>query len=310
MSSLKGRDILTLKNYSQDDIYQLLSKAIELKKQQKNRLPHRYLEGKTMAMVFHKPSSRTRVSFEVAASHLGIHPIFLKDEEIQLGKREPIKDIGRVLSGYADAIVIRTYKQEDVEKLAEFASIPVINALTDEYHPMQALADLMTILEVKNRLTGLKLAYIGDGNNVAHSLLIVAGKLGISMTVACPKGYEPNSEIVEFAVSSIRNVRQKIMVTNDPFEAARGADIIYTDVWASMGQESEREKRVKLFRPYQVNSELMDAAKPTAIFMHCLPAHRGEEVTDEVIESKQSVVFLQSENRLHTAKAALVSLIW
>ncbi len=309
MASLKGRNILSLKKYNQDEIYQLLAKAMELKRQQKNRQPHRHLEGKTVAMIFSKPSSRTRISFEVAAAHLGIHPIFLKPDEIQLGTREPIKDIGRVLSGYADAVVIRTFKHSDVEELAEHAKVPVINALTDDYHPMQSLADLMTILELKDRLAGLKIAYIGDGNNVAHSLLVVAGKLGINMAVGCPKGYEPDMSVVHFAHSSIRNINQKITITNDPIKTAKDADVIYTDVWASMGQEGEREERLKIFRPYQVNRDLMDAAKPTAIFMHCLPAHRGEEVTDEVIESKQSVVFQQSENRLHTAKAALVSLI-
>ena len=309
MASLKGRNILSLKKYNQDEIYQLLAKAIELKRQQRNRQSHRYLEGRTIAMIFSKPSSRTRMSFEVAASHLGAHPIFLKPDEIQLGTREPIKDIGRVLSGYADMIVIRTFKHSDVEELAEHASVPVINALTDDYHPMQSLADLMTILELKNRLAGLKIAYIGDGNNVVHSLLVVAGKLGLNMAVGCPKGYEPDINVVHFAHSSIRNINQKITITSDPIKAAKDADVIYTDVWTSMGQEGEHEERLKAFRPYQVNRELMDVAKPTAIFMHCLPAHRGEEVTDEVIESNQSVVFQQSENRLHTAKAALVSLI-
>ncbi|MDP2211413.1 MAG: ornithine carbamoyltransferase [Candidatus Aquicultor sp.] len=309
MASLKGRNILSLKNYSQDEIYGLLAKAMELKRQLKSGLPHRYLESKTIAMIFHKPSSRTRVSFEVATSHLGVHPIFMRDEEIQLGVREPIGDMGRVLEGYVDAVVIRTFAQSDVEELAAKTEIPVINALTDAYHPMQSLADLMTILELKDRLTGLKLAYIGDGNNVAHSLLVVAGKLGINMTIACPKGYEPDAEVVDFARAQIRNLNHKITVTDDPFEAADDADVIYTDVWASMGQEAEREERIKTFRPYQVNSEIMAEAKPTAIFMHCLPAHRGEEVTDEVIESAQSVVFQQSENRLHTAKAALVSII-
>lgn len=309
MASLKGRNILSLKNYRQDEIYQLLAKAMELKRQLRNGLPHRYLEGKTVAMMFHKPSSRTRVSFEVAVSHLGMHPIFLKKDEIQLGVREPIRDIGRVLNGYVDAVVIRTFAQSDIEELAEYSDVPVINALTDEYHPMQSLADLMTILEKKDRLAGLKLAYVGDGNNVAHSLIIAGGKVGMSVAVACPEGYEPNSEVVESTRSSIRNLKQKIIITNDPMEAVKDADVVYTDVWASMGQEGEREERLKIFRSYQVNSELMDAAKASAIFMHCLPAHRGEEVTDEVIESKQSVVFQQSENRLHTAKAALVSLV-
>ncbi|MHB8841202.1 MAG: ornithine carbamoyltransferase [Candidatus Aquicultor sp.] len=309
MASLTGRNILSLKNYSQDEIYQLLAKAMELKRLQKRNEPYRILEGKTIAMIFHKPSSRTRISFETAASHLGAHPIFLRDDEVKLGEREPIKDMGRVLSGYVDAAVIRTFKQSDVEELAQYSTMPVINALTDDYHPMQSLADLMTILESKDRLAGLKLAYIGDGNNVANSLMIVAGKLGINMAVGCPKGYEPDPEVVQFATGSIRNMNHAITVTNDPLEAAKDADVIYTDVWTSMGQEAEREERLKIFKSYQVNSELMGAAKPSAIFLHCLPAHRGEEVTDEVIESKQSLVFEQAENRLHTAKAALALLV-
>lgn len=309
MSNLKGRNILSLRKYSCDEIYQLVTQAIDLKSKHKNKVPHRTLEGKTIAMLFDKPSSRTRISFETACSHLGAHPIFLRPDEVQVGKREPIKDVGRVLSGYVDAVVVRTFEHKNVEELAQYSSVPVINALTDEHHPMQALADYMTILEAKGRIAGVKVAYIGDGNNVANSLLIAGAKLGADVALASPKGYEITADMLKYAKANLKNGEQKITVTNDAFEAVAGADVVYTDVWASMGQEDEHTERLRIFADYQVNSELMNAAKPAAVFMHCLPAHRGEEVTDEVVESSQSVIFQQSENRLHTAKAALVALI-
>jgi ornithine carbamoyltransferase len=329
MLDLYGRDILSLKKYSGDEIYKLVANAIEMKRNLKSTkrgkssigaarmrgvassdsITIKPLEGKTIAMLFDKPSSRTRISFETASAHLGIHPIFLRPDEVQVGKREPIKDVGRVLSGYVDAIVIRTFEHSLVEELAEFAAVPVINALTDEHHPMQALADAMTIFEHKERLTGIKLAYVGDGNNVAHSLLIAGAKLGMDVSIGCPKGYEPNSDITEFAQDNAKNGKNGIVITNDPFEAVTDADVVYTDVWASMGQEAEAQDRAGIFAPYQVNNELMARAKETALFMHCLPAHRGEEVTDEIVESKQSVVFEQAENRMHTAKAVLAALI-
>ncbi|HEY3374194.1 MAG TPA: ornithine carbamoyltransferase [Candidatus Aquicultor sp.] len=309
MTTLTGRHILSLKKYSPDELNNLLGTAVDLKSKIKNNVPHKMLEGKTVAMLFDKPSSRTRISFETACAHTGAHPIFLRPDEVQVGKREPIQDVGRVLSGYVDAIVIRTFEHKNVEQLAEFSSVPVINALTDEHHPMQALADYMTVLEVKARLNDIKLAYVGDGNNVANSLLIVGAKLGVSIAVASPEGYEPSERIIARAKLDTQHGGQRITVTNDPYEAVKDADVIYTDVWASMGQEEEYIQRLNIFKDYQVNSALMAAAKPAAVFMHCLPAHRGEEVTDEVVESAQSVVFQQAENRLHTAKAALVSLI-
>jgi ornithine carbamoyltransferase len=214
-----------------------------------------------------------------------------------------------VLSGYVDAIVVRTFGHDLVEELAEYAGVPVINALTDDHHPMQALADMMTIFERKERLSGIKLAYVGDGNNVANSLMIAGSKLGLDIAIACPPGYEPSQDIVDFARKTAKNGEKGVVVTYDPIEAVREADAIYTDVWTSMGQEAETQKRLKDFANYQVNAELMSNAKPSALFMHCLPAHRGEEVTDEVMESKQSVVFEQSENRMHTAKSALAALI-
>jgi ornithine carbamoyltransferase len=309
MLDLYGRDILSLKKYTGDEIYELIANAVEMKKKLRNGISDRMLQGKTMAMLFDKPSSRTRISFETAAAHLGIHPIFMRSEEIQVGKREPIKDVGRVLSGYVDAIVVRTFGHHLVEELAEFATVPVINALTDDHHPMQALADAMTIFEHKKRMSGIKLAYIGDGNNVAHSLLIAGCKLGMDVAIACPPGYEPKREIIEFARASAKNGEKSVTITQDPLEAVAGADAVYTDVWASMGQESETQERLRIFAPYQVNNKLMGEAKPSALFMHCLPAHRGEEVTDEVVESGQSVIFEQSENRMHTAKAVLAALI-
>jgi ornithine carbamoyltransferase len=320
MLDLYGRDVLSLRKYSSDEIYRLIANAVEMKRKSSTGIDsgstglggtigRKPLEGKSIAMLFDKPSSRTRISFETAAAQLGIHPIFLKSDEVQVGKREPIKDVGRVLSGYVDAIVVRTFGHDLVEELAEYASVPVINALTDDHHPMQALADMMTIFERKERLSGIKLAYVGDGNNVANSLMIAGSKLGLDIAIACPTGYEPSQDIVEFARSIAKNGEKGVIITNDPVEAVSDSDAIYTDVWTSMGQEAETQKRLKEFAGYQVNAELMSNAKPSALFMHCLPAHRGEEVTDEVMESKQSVVFEQSENRMHTAKAVLAALI-
>jgi len=309
VASLKGRDLLTLGDLGPDEIYLILSKAMEFKRLQRMGVSHRYLEGKAVAMIFEKPSTRTRVSFEVALAHLGAHPIFLSAEDMQLGRGESIEDTGRVLSRYVDAIIIRTFAQGDVEKLAKDADVPVINALTDDFHPCQVLGDFMTILEKKDRLAGLKLAYVGDGNNVAHSLLMGSVKVGLNIFIASPKGYKPKKWIVDMALRNLRGLKPKVEMVNDPIKAVRNADIVYTDVWVSMGQEAERDKRLSAFQSYQVNKELLAYAKPDAIVMHCLPAHRGEEITAEVMDDPRCVVFDQAENRLHVQKALLISLI-
>ncbi|MDI6822212.1 MAG: ornithine carbamoyltransferase [Actinomycetota bacterium] len=309
MASLKGRDLLTLGDLGPDEIYLILSKAMEFKRLQRMGISHRYLEGKAVAMIFEKPSTRTRVSFEVALAHLGAHPIFLSAEDMQLGRGESIEDTGRVLSRYVDAIIIRTFAQRDVEKLAKDADVPVINALTDDFHPCQVLGDFMTILEKKDRLAGLKLAYVGDGNNVAHSLLMGSVKVGLNIFIASPKGYEPKKWIVDMALRNLRGLKPKVEMVNDPIKAVRNADIVYTDVWVSMGQEAERDERLSAFQSYQVNKELLAYAKPDAIVMHCLPAHRGEEITAKVMDDPRCVVFDQAENRLHVQKALLISLI-
>lgn len=309
LRSLKGKSLLTINDLSPDEIYALLAKAMELKRLLRSDANHAYLEGKTAALIFNKPSTRTRVSFEAGLNHLGAGATYLNAEDLQLGRGETIEDTGKVLSRYVDVIIIRTYKHEDVEKLAAAASVPVINGLTDEHHPCQILADLMTILEKKDRLSGLKLAYLGDGNNVANSLIQGAAKVGMSIYVASPIGYEADLKVVETARSQVKNPRCRIVVTNDMSEALEDADIIYTDVWASMGQEAEHDQRLEAFRPYQVNLQSLHNAKGNAIVMHCLPAHRGEEITDEIIDSPQCVVFDQAENRLHTQKALLCHLL-
>ncbi len=302
------RNLLTLKNYSQDEIYRLLSKALECKRKRARGAIEDDLRGKTVALIFNKPSTRTRVSFEAAISHLGGDSIYLTSSDLQLGRGETIEDTGKVLSRYCEAIVIRTFSHADVEALAEASSVPVINALTNDHHPCQALADLMTILEKKDRLASVDVAYIGDGNNVCNSLMIAAAKVGINLTVATPKGYEPDKQLVEEARSLITGVNG-LSVTNDPKKAAKGADVIYTDVWTSMGQEEETKKRQKDFRGFQVDEKLLSLADKEAIVMHCLPAHRGEEISAGVIDGPSSVVFDQAENRLHVQKALIKYLI-
>ncbi|HQD78338.1 MAG TPA: ornithine carbamoyltransferase [Bacillota bacterium] len=299
LGSLKGRDFLSLKDYSKEEIYGLLKFAAELRKDNK-----KYLKGKVLGMIFAKNSTRTRISFEVGMLELGGHAIFLSDRDIQLARGETIADTARVLSRYLDGIMIRTFSQGDVEELAKWATIPVINGLTDYDHPCQALADLLTIKDSFGTLSG-KLAYIGDGNNMATALIFACAKVGMEIAVASPEGFQPDNEIVEYA----KKIGGKVLVTADPAEAARGANVLYTDVWTSMGQEEEMEKRRKAFVGYQVNEKLMELADPKAIFLHCLPAHRGEEVTDQVIEGHQSRVFDQAENRLHAQKAVLAALL-
>ena len=301
------RDLLSLINYGQDEIYRLLAAAIELKRRGRDAVEKQVLAGKNIALIFNKPSTRTRISFEAAVAHLGGHAIYLTQNELQLGRGETIEDTGRVLSRYVDAIVIRTYDHGDIERLASAAAVPVINALTDAHHPCQALADLMTILEKKERLRGVKLAYIGDGNNVCHSLLIGSAKMGLDFAAACPPGYKPNDEIVKAA--RVDEAGVNISIVDDPEEAARGADVLYTDVWTSMGQEGEADERHEAFAGFQINETLLEKAKPDAIVMHCLPAHRGEEISADVLDGPQSVVFDQAENRLHVQKALLMWLV-
>ncbi|NPV30161.1 MAG: ornithine carbamoyltransferase [Firmicutes bacterium] len=306
---LKGRDFLTITDFSSEEIRLFLDAAHELKKELKGGIPHPVLKGKALGMIFHKPSTRTRVSFEVGMYQLGGYPLFLSAQELQLRRGESIGDTARTLSRYLDGIMIRTFAQADVEELARYASIPVINGLTDLVHPTQALADIMTVEEHKGRLQGLKLAFIGDGNNVAHSLLQICAKVGINMVVACPPGYEPNPEIVAGALADAAETGAALEIMEDPVAAVRGADVVYTDIWASMGQEAEQEERKKVFARYQVNSELLRHAAPDVIVLHCLPAHRGEEITDEVMDGPHSVVFDEAENRLHMHKAIMALLM-
>jgi len=309
VGNLKGSDLLTLANYAPDDIYQLLAKGLELKRKRRMGLVEQPLEGRTVAMIFEKPSTRTRVSFESGVAQLGGSSIFLGGEDLQLARGETIEDTGAVLSRYVDAIVLRTFGQDRVEALAAAASVPVINALSDKYHPCQALADLLTVLELKDRLAGVRIAYVGDGNNVCNSLMIGSAKVGARIRVAAPKGFEPEASVVEIAESIVRSHNEGVLVTNDPAEAVEDADVVYTDVWVSMGQEDERKKRLAKFGPFRVDSNLMRRAKRDAIFMHCLPAHRGEEVTAEVIDGARSAVFDQAENRLHAQKALLAAVL-
>ncbi len=306
---LKGKDFLTLADYSKEEIEYLLHLALELKEKQQSGERYTPLSGKTLAMIFEKPSTRTRVSFEVGMVQLGGHALHLSSRDLQIGRGETIADTARVLSQYVDGIMIRTFEHEKVEELAHYATIPVINGLTDDDHPCQALADLLTIYEVKGKLQGLKLSYIGDGNNMAHALMLAAAKVGMDCAVASPKGYEPKQAIVNEAKQMASESGATIVVTNDPYEAIADADVVYTDVWASMGQEAEANERMHIFAPFQVNEALVQQAKQDFMFLHCLPAHRGEEVTEDVIDGKQSYIFQQAGNRLHAQKALLVSLL-
>ncbi|WP_425590272.1 ornithine carbamoyltransferase [Fictibacillus sp. B-59209] len=305
-TSLKGKDLLTLADWKADEIQQILHYALQLKKE--NQLKH-LLGGKTLGMIFEKSSTRTRVSFEVGMLQLGGHALHLSSRDIQMGRGESIADTAKVLSRYLDGIMIRTFNHEIVEELALHADIPVINGLTDDYHPCQVLADLMTILEYKSAFAGKKLTYIGDGNNMAHSLMIGSAKVGLDCTIVTPKNYKPKAEIVSKAQEIAKESGAKILVTNDLKEGIQHADIVYTDVWASMGWEDETNERLEAFKDYQVNSESLSGANPDYIFMHCLPAHRGEEVTGEIIDGTHSVVFEEAENRLHVQKALLASVM-
>jgi ornithine carbamoyltransferase len=304
---MNATDFLSIKDFSPAEIDHLLELALRVK-----RDPAAYgtaLKSKALAMIFEKPSLRTRVTFDVGIHQLGGFSVYLSPAEINLGKRESVHDVAKNLERMVQGIMIRTFAHEIVECMAEYANVPVINGLTDYSHPCQALADYMTMLEVKGKLAGLKVAFIGDGNNVAHSLAFAGAQLGVDVWVATPSGYEPKPEAIQWAQERGARTGGSCSVTNNPAEAAGGADVIYTDVWASMGQETEAEKRQQVFLPYQVNAALFSRAKSDAIFLHCLPAHRGHEVTDEVIDSQRSVVFQQAENRLHAQKAVMLELM-
>ncbi len=301
------KDFLSIRDYSTVEIREILSQAFAIKAD-----PSKYsgsLKGRTLALIFEKPSLRTRVTFDVGIQQMGGFSVCLLPGEISLGKREAVRDVAKNLERMVQGIMIRTFGHEIVEQMAQHAGIPVINGLTDLSHPCQAMADYMTMLEVRHDLHGLKLAYVGDGNNGAHSLMCGAARLGIHIAVATPPGYAPNPEIQRWSVEHAVSTGAKIEVMNDPARAVARADVVYTDVWASMGQESETEKRKRIFLPYQVNEKLFATAKPDAIFMHCLPAHRGDEVTDGVLDSERSVVFQQAENRLHVQKSIMLTLM-
>jgi ornithine carbamoyltransferase len=307
---LKGKDFLSLSDFHTDEILYLLEEAKELKSLQKQGKPHPYLSGKVLGMIFEKSSTRTRVSFEVGMLQLGGHAIFLSSKDIQLGRGESISDTAKVLSRYIDCMMIRTFSHDSVKELAEHATVPVINGLTDLHHPTQVMADLLTIQEHKGKLAGLKMCYLGDGNNnMAHSLMEGAAKVGMHISIASPPGYLPDGNITEKAIETGKLTGSKILITHNPVEAIKDADIVVTDVWTSMGQEAETEKRLRDLEEYQVNSELCQHAKKDYIFLHCLPAHRGEEVTAEIIDGPHSVVFDEAENRLHAQKAILKLLL-
>lgn len=300
------KDLLKLLDLSGEEITKILNLADQMKYNQKHGLNHRYLEGKTLAMIFEKNSTRTRVSFETGMFQLGGHALFLSGKESQIGRGEPVPDTARVLSRYCDGIMIRTFGQDTVEELAKYASIPVINGLTDFAHPCQVLADLMTIREHLSRLEGLKLTYIGDGNNMANSLIVGGLKCGMKVSVACPKGYGPDPEVLAFADTAEQG---RFVLTQEVLEAAEGADVLVTDVWASMGMESDAERRKIDFKGYQISDAVMKAAHPNAMVQHCLPAHRGEEITAEVFEAHAKEIFDEAENRLHAQKAVMAMLM-
>jgi len=309
IASYQGRDFISMNDLSGEEIIDVLELAAELKLRQKKGIPTPILKGKTLAMIFSKNSTRTRVSFEVGMVQLGGYPLFITASDSQISRGEPIADTARVLSRMVDGIMIRTYSHSEVEELARYADVPVINGLTDYEHPCQILADLLTIKEHKGQLQGLKVAWVGDGNNVCHSLMLGAAKVGMEVAVATPEGYEPDSKISYLTQKEASKWGTKVTLTHDPEEAVAGADVVVTDVWASMGQEDQALERIKIFKPFQVNNELVSLAKPDFLFLHCLPAHRGEEVTAEVIEGKHSVVFEEAENRLHAQKAILTLLL-
>jgi len=303
------KNFVSLTELSADEIWTVLNKAIELKAEWKAGGNKPILKGKILALVFQKPSLRTRVSFDVGMLHLGGHGLYLSPNEIGLGGRESVPDVARVLSGYVDGIMARTFSHDHIVQLAEYASVPVINGLSDFNHPCQAMGDFLTILEHKGSLDGVNLTYVGDGNNVARSLMFTAAKLGVDFTIATPEGYEIEPEYVALAQQYAAESGAALKFLHDPVEAVTGADVIYTDVWTSMGQEAEKQKRLAVFPPYQVNEQLVSHAKDDVIVMHCLPAHRGEEITDAVADGPHSVLFPQAANRLHAQKGILALLM-
>lgn len=298
------KHLLKLEDWTTEEIINTLNLADQLKYEQKHGIEHKILKGKTLGMIFEKSSTRTRVSFEVGMTQLGGYPLFLSSNDLQIGRGEPVEDTARVLSRFLDGIMIRTFEQGEVEALAEYGSIPIINGLTDYCHPCQVLADLMTIREFKGKLEGLKMCFIGDGNNMMNSLIVGALSTGMSISVACPEGYEPPQHILEFAEKYGAN--GKFELCRNPLDAAKNADVVYTDVWASMGQEEEKKIREEVFKDFQVNAELMSKTNEGCMVLHCLPAHRGEEITAEVLEAHADEIFEEAENRLHAQKAVLV----
>ena len=298
------KHLLKLMDLTSEEIVSILDLADQLKYEKKNNIAHPLLAGKSLGMIFQKSSTRTRVSFETGMYQLGGQALFLSSRDLQIGRGEPVQDTARVLSRYLDGIMIRTFAQQEVEDLAKYGSIPVINGLTDFCHPCQVLADLMTIREHYAALEGLKLTYIGDGNNMTNSLIVGCLKTGMQIAVACPEGYRPDPAVLAFAEGN-----PNFLLTDDPMEAAANADVVYTDTWASMGQEAEKEARIKAFAGYQVNDKLMEAAKPGAMVQHCLPAYRGQEITEEVFEAHADELFEEAENRLHAQKAVMVKLM-
>lgn len=303
------KDLISLHDLTSEEVKDLLKLGLKLKSELKNGIPHPILKGKTLGMIFTKSSTRTRVSFEVGMTQLGGYPLFLSSNDIQLGRGETIHDTAKVLERYLDGIMIRTYAHSDVIELAEEASIPVINALTDLLHPCQVLADLMTTYEHKGKLEGLKFAYIGDGNNMAHSIMYGCAKVGMNCAIATPKDYQCDAEVVENAKADFKAAGSQLILTEDPVEAIKNADVVYTDTWVSMGQEAEKAVRQKAFEGYCVDKALFSKAADDAIFMHCLPAYRGFEVTEDVIDGPQSVIFDEAENRLHAQKAVMATLM-
>ncbi|MBP1965828.1 ornithine carbamoyltransferase [Paenibacillus aceris] len=306
-AQLKGKDFLALADYTPEEIEYLIHYGIELKRKQKAREPHAVLAGKTLGMIFEKSSTRTRVSFEVGMYQLGGQALFLSKNDLQLGRGETVWDTAQTLSRYLDGIMIRTYEHRKVIDLARGATVPVINGLTDYAHPCQVMADYQTVLEKKGRLKGIKVAYIGDGNNMVHSLMVGASKLGMDFAIASPEGYDPDQEVIQNSKENAAQYGGSVLLTRDPREAIENADIVYTDVWASMGFEAEQQEREIAFKNYQINEDLVKYAKSDYLFMHCLPAHRGEEVSEGVIDGAHSIIFDQAENRLHAQKAIMAA---